>query len=428
MFSPFLRTIIIIVIVTCQSFLSAAQDKVLPVYFNTNSYTLSPLYQNKIDSFIQIIPEGTQCKIVIEGNTDSRGSDSSNMILAYKRIQAVRSRIQSLISAANDIQIYSWGESRPVNNNSTDAEMLENRRADIKLFYINTVQNEEKKAEPLPRRTIMEMYADLKPATQMFCISNKKDTMLATKAGSIIFIKAGSFPDNNECNCITIKVDEAFTKADIVSYNLSTQFGDQPLGTQGMIKITSECGNNKTVELKPESNYTVMMPVDTIIPTAKLFKGEWDDNNDMQWQMDTSSLSNFNALNAKDCLDKIRCGGNTPACERCNFFFCRIGNFFKGIGNPDQRETNAALRKCKPQFRVVRRRNGSALNKGAAIYASLANENKAEIDSLSAKWKVDKRYIADAMTDCAAFFKLMRKKEIEDMQALANVLQKLHNP
>jgi outer membrane protein OmpA-like peptidoglycan-associated protein len=70
-------------------------------------------------------PETT---IVVEGHTDSRGSEAYNQVLSEKRAQAVRTALVEMGVAGERIEAVGYGESQPIS--SDDAV---NRRVSIAI-------------------------------------------------------------------------------------------------------------------------------------------------------------------------------------------------------------------------------------------------------------------------------------------------------
>ena len=66
---------------------------------------------------------------VIEGHTDSRGSDRSNMTLSEHRAQTVARVAQDV--GARVYSVRGFGERRPVASNDTTDGMAQNRRVEI---------------------------------------------------------------------------------------------------------------------------------------------------------------------------------------------------------------------------------------------------------------------------------------------------------
>ncbi|MCL3882194.1 OmpA family protein [Marivita sp. GX14005] len=66
---------------------------------------------------------------VIEGHTDSRASDASNMALSERRAAAVAAIAQD--AGARVYSVRGFGERRPVADNATASGMQQNRRVEI---------------------------------------------------------------------------------------------------------------------------------------------------------------------------------------------------------------------------------------------------------------------------------------------------------
>jgi outer membrane protein OmpA-like peptidoglycan-associated protein len=69
--------------------------------------------------------------IVVEGHTDSRGSDSYNLDLSERRAQSVRDYLVTRGVSANHCRAVGYGESRPVADNRTAEGRANNRRVEI---------------------------------------------------------------------------------------------------------------------------------------------------------------------------------------------------------------------------------------------------------------------------------------------------------
>jgi len=72
--------------------------------------------------------------VLIEGHTDSVGSDSYNLSLSQRRADAVKSYLVSKGIAASRIESRGMGESKPVASNETAMGRAENRRVEIKVL------------------------------------------------------------------------------------------------------------------------------------------------------------------------------------------------------------------------------------------------------------------------------------------------------
>ena len=69
--------------------------------------------------------------MLIQGNTDERGSREYNLALGQRRADAVRQAMAVLGVTERQMEPVSLGEERPRASGSTEAAYAENRRADI---------------------------------------------------------------------------------------------------------------------------------------------------------------------------------------------------------------------------------------------------------------------------------------------------------
>lgn len=106
--------------------------RVFGLEFPSGSAELGPGNQalmNKVKSVIDIYP---QSLLLVEGHTDSRGSERINKILSLQRAQTVANYIisQMGVSAAR-LTAVGYGAERPIANNETEAGRRKNRRIDL---------------------------------------------------------------------------------------------------------------------------------------------------------------------------------------------------------------------------------------------------------------------------------------------------------
>ncbi|MFQ5634489.1 MAG: OmpA family protein [Gammaproteobacteria bacterium] len=100
--------------------------------FASNSATpgpsLAPL-MTKVDAAVGVFP---QCRLTIEGHTDSRGRVSRNQALSEQRARAVMDYMtETLRIPAFRISAVGYGDSRPISSNRTDEGRAQNRRIDL---------------------------------------------------------------------------------------------------------------------------------------------------------------------------------------------------------------------------------------------------------------------------------------------------------
>lgn len=102
------------------------------VFFDYNSFVVKDDYKALVEAHAAYLKRAPKARIVIEGNTDERGSREYNLALGQKRSEAVK-QVMALLGV-NDAQIeaVSFGEEKPRNATANESAWSENRRADIR--------------------------------------------------------------------------------------------------------------------------------------------------------------------------------------------------------------------------------------------------------------------------------------------------------
>jgi outer membrane protein OmpA-like peptidoglycan-associated protein len=102
------------------------------VLFVTGKASLLPIAQQKLSKVAEALQEmDPSKKIVVEGHTDSVGSDAANMKLSQARADSVRAYLISQGVPSDRITAIGKGESRPVADNKTPEGRANNRRVEI---------------------------------------------------------------------------------------------------------------------------------------------------------------------------------------------------------------------------------------------------------------------------------------------------------
>jgi outer membrane protein OmpA-like peptidoglycan-associated protein len=101
------------------------------VLFETAEANLQPGAMSTIDRLADFMDEYPQRRVMIEGHTDSRGSDAFNLDLSERRADSVRDALVDRGVAADRLQAVGLGESYPIASNENTAGMQENRRVEI---------------------------------------------------------------------------------------------------------------------------------------------------------------------------------------------------------------------------------------------------------------------------------------------------------
>jgi outer membrane protein OmpA-like peptidoglycan-associated protein len=101
------------------------------VLFDTGQATLKPGANLALGRLSTYLSNNPQTKIIIEGHTDSVGSDEYNEALSERRARAVATELESRGISADQIQTLGRGKSYPVATNSTAEGRQQNRRVEI---------------------------------------------------------------------------------------------------------------------------------------------------------------------------------------------------------------------------------------------------------------------------------------------------------
>jgi OmpA-OmpF porin, OOP family len=117
-----------------------------PVTFNVtvefafNSAEITSVSRTDLMTAVQFLREHPSTTAVVEGHTDSVGSDAYNQQLSQRRAEAVRAALVNAGITANRLTSRGYGESRPIASNDTDAGRQQNRRVTV-VVTGNQVRN-----------------------------------------------------------------------------------------------------------------------------------------------------------------------------------------------------------------------------------------------------------------------------------------------
>lgn len=105
-------------------------DLIARVYFNFNKSDLTKESIHILDQLEQDL-KLSQTDLLVEGHTDSIGSEAYNMQLGLKRANAVEQYLEELGADPSQMVLSSQGELLPIATNETDKGRGQNRRVDL---------------------------------------------------------------------------------------------------------------------------------------------------------------------------------------------------------------------------------------------------------------------------------------------------------
>ncbi len=103
----------------------------LYINFETGKSDIKPESQNIIDQIIEMLKLNPTLKISIEGHTDNVGNSQSNQILSENRGKALMNAIISKAINKSRLSSKGWGQTKPIDDNKTEAGKAKNRRVEI---------------------------------------------------------------------------------------------------------------------------------------------------------------------------------------------------------------------------------------------------------------------------------------------------------
>lgn len=111
------------------------------ILFVTNSSELQPVARVNIDNLARILNKYPDTNILIEGATDSEGSEQYNQELSERRARSVADYHKGRGVAGSRISTVGSGELHPVASNDTAEGRQLNRRVEVAIFANEKMKN-----------------------------------------------------------------------------------------------------------------------------------------------------------------------------------------------------------------------------------------------------------------------------------------------
>jgi len=104
------------------------------IKFDVNKATLKPESMGPINRIYKLMQKQPDLKFSVEGHTDSDGSDTANLKLSKARAKTVMEKLIAMGIAKSRLKYTGYGESKPIDNNSTPEGKANNRRVEFVKF------------------------------------------------------------------------------------------------------------------------------------------------------------------------------------------------------------------------------------------------------------------------------------------------------
>lgn len=101
------------------------------IYFDYDKYDVKAEYKDLVAAHAKFLTNNRKFKMLVQGNTDDRGSREYNLALGQKRADSIKKMLTLLGVSEDQVESVSLGEEKPKNEGQNDAAWAENRRGDM---------------------------------------------------------------------------------------------------------------------------------------------------------------------------------------------------------------------------------------------------------------------------------------------------------
>ena len=107
------------------------------IFFDFDDYTVNRQYIPVIDAHARFLRDHPDAQMMIQGNTDSRGTREYNLVLGQRRADAVRDLLVMMGARDAQIESVSLGKENLRAQGSSESDHAQNRRSDLLYRYRN---------------------------------------------------------------------------------------------------------------------------------------------------------------------------------------------------------------------------------------------------------------------------------------------------
>jgi peptidoglycan-associated lipoprotein len=105
------------------------------IHFAFDSSAIKSSEQSNLEAVAAALKSDASAKLLIEGNTDERGTEEYNRALGERRALAAREALAKDGIDPSRIRTISFGKDKPVDPANNEAAWAKNRRADFVLLH-----------------------------------------------------------------------------------------------------------------------------------------------------------------------------------------------------------------------------------------------------------------------------------------------------
>ncbi len=104
------------------------------IMFDVDRAVLKEQYKGELSELAAILNKYEDTNILLEGHTDSTGSDEYNLDLSKKRSQSVANYLATQNVNPTRFTIMGYGESQPIASNESPEGRAQNRRVEVAIY------------------------------------------------------------------------------------------------------------------------------------------------------------------------------------------------------------------------------------------------------------------------------------------------------
>ena len=101
------------------------------IYYALDQYDIAGEYRPLIEAHAKYLRENPSARVLVQGNTDERGSREYNVALGQRRSDGVKKMLVLLGARESQIESVSLGEEKPQSEGHSEDAWSKNRRSDI---------------------------------------------------------------------------------------------------------------------------------------------------------------------------------------------------------------------------------------------------------------------------------------------------------
>ncbi len=101
------------------------------IYYDFDKFDVKDEYRGLVEAHAKYLRENPAARMLIQGNTDERGSREYNVGLGQRRSEGVKKMLMLLGARDNQVEAVSLGEEKAQDPGHNEAAWAKNRRCDL---------------------------------------------------------------------------------------------------------------------------------------------------------------------------------------------------------------------------------------------------------------------------------------------------------